>query len=152
MEIFFLHLEWCRLSNVRLRLNLWPTCYFHPLFHRNRPPWILMKYLCRHHRRWVAQKLGTNASSKELKFTKNILSLDSKNYHAWSHRQVWSPVYYSLLFYFISIQCKFGFILIFPIQTLLTWYINFNAVGPSGTGWMGRWAWLLSRAPRRRYF
>ncbi|KAJ0036091.1 hypothetical protein Pint_25738 [Pistacia integerrima] len=40
-----------------------------------------------HHRRWVAQKLGTSATSKELDFTRKILSLDAKNYHAWSHRQ-----------------------------------------------------------------
>ncbi|XP_059433895.1 protein farnesyltransferase/geranylgeranyltransferase type-1 subunit alpha-like [Corylus avellana] len=40
-----------------------------------------------HHRRWVAVKLGTDATSKELEFTKKILTLDAKNYHAWSHRQ-----------------------------------------------------------------
>ncbi|RVW28593.1 Protein farnesyltransferase/geranylgeranyltransferase type-1 subunit alpha [Vitis vinifera] len=40
-----------------------------------------------HHRRWVAEKLGSDATSKELDFTKKILSLDAKNYHAWSHRQ-----------------------------------------------------------------
>ncbi|EXB68653.1 Protein farnesyltransferase/geranylgeranyltransferase type-1 subunit alpha [Morus notabilis] len=40
-----------------------------------------------HHRRWVAEKLGTSATSNELEFTKKILSLDSKHYHAWSHRQ-----------------------------------------------------------------
>jgi len=40
-----------------------------------------------HHRRWVAEKLGTDATSKELEFTKKILTLDAKNYHAWSHRQ-----------------------------------------------------------------
>ncbi|POO03443.1 Protein prenyltransferase, alpha subunit [Trema orientale] len=41
----------------------------------------------RHHRRWVAEKLGTIATSKELEFTKKILSFDAKHYHAWSHRQ-----------------------------------------------------------------
>ncbi|KAH9727679.1 protein farnesyltransferase/geranylgeranyltransferase type-1 subunit alpha [Citrus sinensis] len=40
-----------------------------------------------HHRRWVAEKLGTGAVNKELQFTKKMLSLDAKNYHAWSHRQ-----------------------------------------------------------------
>ncbi|KAM6546048.1 hypothetical protein CsatB_026784 [Cannabis sativa] len=40
-----------------------------------------------HHRRWLAEKLGTIATSKELEFTKKILSLDAKHYHAWSHRQ-----------------------------------------------------------------
>uniref|UniRef100_A0A2N9IQI4 Protein farnesyltransferase/geranylgeranyltransferase type-1 subunit alpha n=1 Tax=Fagus sylvatica TaxID=28930 RepID=A0A2N9IQI4_FAGSY len=38
-------------------------------------------------RRWVAEKLGTDAASKELEFTKKILSIDAKHYHAWSHRQ-----------------------------------------------------------------
>ncbi|XP_060671935.1 protein farnesyltransferase/geranylgeranyltransferase type-1 subunit alpha isoform X2 [Ziziphus jujuba] len=42
---------------------------------------------CRHHRRWIAEKLGTIATSKELEFTRKILSLDAKHYHAWSHRQ-----------------------------------------------------------------
>ncbi|KAF2300195.1 hypothetical protein GH714_010590 [Hevea brasiliensis] len=32
-------------------------------------------------------KLGTYATAKELQFTRKILSLDAKNYHAWSHRQ-----------------------------------------------------------------
>ncbi|KAL2509582.1 protein farnesyltransferase/geranylgeranyltransferase type-1 subunit alpha [Forsythia ovata] len=41
----------------------------------------------RHHRRWVAEKLGTNATSNELQFTQEIFSEDAKNYHAWSHRQ-----------------------------------------------------------------
>ncbi|KAF8393888.1 hypothetical protein HHK36_020086 [Tetracentron sinense] len=41
----------------------------------------------RHHRRWVAEKLGTEVTSKELEFTGKIFSLDAKNYHAWSHRQ-----------------------------------------------------------------
>ncbi|KAL2529658.1 Protein farnesyltransferase/geranylgeranyltransferase type-1 subunit alpha [Forsythia ovata] len=40
-----------------------------------------------HHRRWVAEKLGTNATSNELQFTEEIFSEDAKNYHAWSHRQ-----------------------------------------------------------------
>nr|GFB05854.1 protein farnesyltransferase/ geranylgeranyltransferase type-1 subunit alpha [Tanacetum cinerariifolium] len=40
-----------------------------------------------HHRRWVAEKLGTGAASRELEFTKKIFSNDAKNYHAWSHRQ-----------------------------------------------------------------
>ena len=43
---------------------------------------------CRHHRRWVAEKLGPEARKDELEFTKNILSSDAKHYHAWSHRQV----------------------------------------------------------------
>ncbi|KAL2557694.1 protein farnesyltransferase/geranylgeranyltransferase type-1 subunit alpha [Forsythia ovata] len=41
----------------------------------------------KHHRRWVAEKLGTNATSNELQFTQEIFSEDAKNYHAWSHRQ-----------------------------------------------------------------
>ena len=41
----------------------------------------------RHHRRWVAEKLGTSATTEELRFTQRILSMDSKHYHAWSHRQ-----------------------------------------------------------------
>ncbi|THG07340.1 hypothetical protein TEA_025845 [Camellia sinensis var. sinensis] len=40
-----------------------------------------------HHRRWVAEKLGTDAMSTELEFTKKIFFIDAKNYHAWSHRQ-----------------------------------------------------------------
>ncbi|KAI3979898.1 hypothetical protein MKX01_042552 [Papaver californicum] len=40
-----------------------------------------------HHRRWVAEKLGTEATAIELEFTKRILFPDAKNYHAWSHRQ-----------------------------------------------------------------
>ncbi|KAK4406638.1 protein farnesyltransferase/geranylgeranyltransferase type-1 subunit alpha, partial [Sesamum angolense] len=40
-----------------------------------------------HHRRWVAEKLGTQIASKELEFTREIFSQDAKNYHAWSHRQ-----------------------------------------------------------------
>lgn len=43
---------------------------------------------CRHHRRWVAEKLGPEARKNELEFTKKILSVDAKHYHAWSHRQV----------------------------------------------------------------
>lgn len=51
----------------------------------------IKKYDFRHHRRWVAEKLGTNATCKELEFTQEIFSEDAKNYHAWSHRQVdWS--------------------------------------------------------------
>jgi len=30
-----------------------------------------------HHRRWVAEKLGTDATSKELEFTKKILAVDA---------------------------------------------------------------------------
>ncbi|XP_050209073.1 protein farnesyltransferase/geranylgeranyltransferase type-1 subunit alpha-like [Mercurialis annua] len=41
----------------------------------------------RHHRRWVAEKLGADAAAKELQFIRKILSLDAKNCHAWSHRQ-----------------------------------------------------------------
>ncbi|KAI5413592.1 hypothetical protein KIW84_057962 [Lathyrus oleraceus] len=41
----------------------------------------------RHHRRWVAEKLGPEARNSELEFTKKILSVDAKHYHAWSHRQ-----------------------------------------------------------------
>lgn len=44
--------------------------------------------LSRHHRRWVAQRLGANAASLELQFTEDVLVEDPKNYHAWSHRQV----------------------------------------------------------------
>ncbi|PWA90775.1 protein farnesyltransferase/geranylgeranyltransferase type-1 subunit alpha [Artemisia annua] len=40
-----------------------------------------------HHRRWVAEKLGTEITSRELEFTKKIFSVDAKHYHAWSHRQ-----------------------------------------------------------------
>lgn len=43
---------------------------------------------CRHHRRWVVQKLGKDAVYKELQFTEGALEDDPKNYHAWSHRQV----------------------------------------------------------------
>ncbi|KAI3919812.1 hypothetical protein MKW98_001068 [Papaver atlanticum] len=39
----------------------------------------------RHHRRWVAEKLVTEATNIELEFTKKILFPDAKNYHAWSH-------------------------------------------------------------------
>ncbi|KAL0375718.1 UNVERIFIED_CONTAM: protein farnesyltransferase/geranylgeranyltransferase type-1 subunit alpha [Sesamum calycinum] len=45
------------------------------------------QHLFRHHRRWVAEKLGTQIASKELEFTREIFSQDAKNYHAWSHRQ-----------------------------------------------------------------
>ncbi|XP_030937976.1 protein farnesyltransferase/geranylgeranyltransferase type-1 subunit alpha isoform X2 [Quercus lobata] len=48
---------------------------------------IIRYDICRHHRRWVAEKLGTDAADKELEFTKKILSADAKHYHAWSHRQ-----------------------------------------------------------------
>ncbi|KAK7261605.1 hypothetical protein RIF29_27920 [Crotalaria pallida] len=41
----------------------------------------------KHHRRWVAEKLGPKARNIELEFTKKILSIDVKHYHAWSHRQ-----------------------------------------------------------------
>lgn len=47
-----------------------------------------MTDVCRHHRRWVADKLGPEVLYKELEFTKKILSVDAKHYHAWSHRQV----------------------------------------------------------------
>ncbi|KAK6161642.1 hypothetical protein DH2020_005023 [Rehmannia glutinosa] len=40
-----------------------------------------------HHRRWVAEKLGTHVATQELEFTREIFSQDAKNYHAWSHRQ-----------------------------------------------------------------
>ncbi|KAM7253080.1 hypothetical protein ACFE04_008898 [Oxalis oulophora] len=40
-----------------------------------------------HHRRWLAEKLGSDVAINELKFTQKILSVDAKNYHAWSHRQ-----------------------------------------------------------------
>ncbi|KAF2297034.1 hypothetical protein GH714_015347 [Hevea brasiliensis] len=46
-----------------------------------------MRKYQRHHRRWIAENLGTDATAKELQFTKKILSLDAKNYNAWSHRQ-----------------------------------------------------------------
>ena len=49
---------------------------------------MLMADVCRHHRRWVAEKLGPEARNAELDFTKKILSVDAKHYHAWSHRQV----------------------------------------------------------------
>lgn len=47
-----------------------------------------MRDVCRHHRRWVTEKIGPEAANKELQFTKKILSVDAKHYHAWSHRQV----------------------------------------------------------------
>ncbi|CAI9111781.1 OLC1v1012098C3 [Oldenlandia corymbosa var. corymbosa] len=47
----------------------------------------LMQGFCRHHRRWVAEKLGTDVTIRELEFTGKIFSEDPKNYHAWSHRQ-----------------------------------------------------------------
>ncbi|GFP98741.1 protein farnesyltransferase/ geranylgeranyltransferase type-1 subunit alpha [Phtheirospermum japonicum] len=41
-----------------------------------------------HHRRWVSEKIGSDAAAKkELEFTDNILSEDPYNYRAWSHRQ-----------------------------------------------------------------
>jgi hypothetical protein len=49
---------------------------------------ILMPDVYRHHRRWVAEKLGLGARKSELEFTEEILSIDAKHYHAWSHRQV----------------------------------------------------------------
>jgi protein farnesyltransferase/geranylgeranyltransferase type-1 subunit alpha len=39
----------------------------------------------RHHRRVIVEWLQD--PSYELSFTKTILSQDSKNYHAWQHRQ-----------------------------------------------------------------
>ena len=39
----------------------------------------------RHHRRVLVEWLAD--PSKELAFTASILRIDSKNYHAWSHRQ-----------------------------------------------------------------
>lgn len=50
--------------------------------------WFLMKDVCRHHRRWVAEKLGPESANTEQEFTKKVLSIDAKHYHAWSHRQV----------------------------------------------------------------
>ncbi|KAI4334612.1 hypothetical protein L6164_019279 [Bauhinia variegata] len=40
-----------------------------------------------HRRGWVAGKLGPQATNRELEFTKKILSIDAKHYHAWSHMQ-----------------------------------------------------------------
>ncbi|XP_016171124.1 protein farnesyltransferase/geranylgeranyltransferase type-1 subunit alpha isoform X1 [Arachis ipaensis] len=48
---------------------------------------MLMADVCRHHRRRVAEKLGPDARNAELQFTKKVLSVDAKHYHAWSHRQ-----------------------------------------------------------------
>lgn len=61
---------------------------------------FLMMYFCRHHRRWVAEKLGSEAIIGELEFTKKIFSNDAKNYHAWSHRQVrlFTPLFQLLSF------------------------------------------------------
>ncbi|KAI4370402.1 hypothetical protein MLD38_018757 [Melastoma candidum] len=42
----------------------------------------------KHHWRWVAEKLGSEAVSRDLDFTRNIFLIDAKNYHAWSHRQI----------------------------------------------------------------
>nr|CAB3457590.1 unnamed protein product [Digitaria exilis] len=41
----------------------------------------------RHHKRWLAEKLGPGVANREHEFTMKILALDAKNYHAWSHRQ-----------------------------------------------------------------
>jgi protein farnesyltransferase/geranylgeranyltransferase type-1 subunit alpha len=47
----------------------------------------------RQHRRWIITKL--NDHSQELSHTEDILKLDAKNYHAWSHRQ-WAVRTYNL--------------------------------------------------------
>lgn len=47
-------------------------------------------YFLRHHKRWLAEKLGPDIANKEHEFTRKILSMDAKNYHAWSHRQVYN--------------------------------------------------------------
>ena len=44
----------------------------------------------RHHKRWLAEKIGPDAANSEHDFTRKILAMDAKNYHAWSHRQVCS--------------------------------------------------------------
>jgi hypothetical protein len=67
---------------------------------------------CRHHRRWVAQKLGVGAVSGELEFTEIVLLDDAKNYHAWSHRQVVFPILFLLVLHHISycrahVPCQF---------------------------------------------
>eukprot|EP00850_Spirogloea_muscicola_P011759 SM000074S21669 [mRNA] locus=s74:229546:231464:+ [translate_table: standard] len=36
-----------------------------------------------YHRRWVACRLGQGAAQHELDFTRDVLALDAKNYHAW---------------------------------------------------------------------
>jgi hypothetical protein len=45
-------------------------------------------FLVRHHKRWLAEKLGPDVANSEHEFTRKILYDDAKNYHAWSHRQV----------------------------------------------------------------
>jgi protein farnesyltransferase/geranylgeranyltransferase type-1 subunit alpha len=52
-----------------------------------------MTELCRQHRRWIVTNL--NDHSQELQHTEEILQLDAKNYHAWSHRQ-WAVRTYGL--------------------------------------------------------
>lgn len=55
------------------------------------PDYMFSKYhimIFRHHKRWLAEKLGPEASEDEHDFTRLMLCRDAKNYHAWSHRQV----------------------------------------------------------------
>jgi hypothetical protein len=56
-------------------------------------------YNFRHHKRWLAEKLGPGVANKEHEFTMKILDIDAQNYHAWSHRQVCImhiPFYYMI--------------------------------------------------------
>ncbi|KAK9288357.1 hypothetical protein L1049_016810 [Liquidambar formosana] len=80
----------CGIFGVKYLSHLMLTCMMNWIS-LNMLPILTQKTIkfdfCRHHRRWVAEKLGADATSKELEFTKKILSLDAKNYHAWSHRQ-----------------------------------------------------------------
>jgi len=49
-------------------------------------------FITRHHKRWLAEKLGPDIANNEHEFTMKILAIDAKNYHAWSHRQVSVPI------------------------------------------------------------
>lgn len=75
---------------------------------------ILMADVCRHHRRWVAEKLGPKARNNELEFTKKILSADAKHYHAWSHRQVC----------FSHCAHKSNFLIIYAVHIFLVFRLN----------------------------
>lgn len=62
----------------------------------------------RYHRRAIVEWL--NDGSAELEFTKNMLKLDAKNYHAWQHRQwvltKFKWVYFVLFFIIAPFDCQ----------------------------------------------
>ena len=77
----------------------------------------LFKTIChREHRRWIIEKL--DKPLKEILFIDNILSVDNKNYHAWSYR---FQNYFSFIFFIKYIENGLWKNLIFLKRSLLLW-------------------------------